>query len=128
MGGFIDVNVSMFWGTWVKFRKSVVLQLFSKYNQSYDNLNVRSRPKFNSPLKINKLFQCFSFRYNLQQLYKEIFRMALVNSVTFVVLKILEYLFYMQSSINATNFCHKRNFEKNCPKWPYFCFKCYFKI
>ena len=47
MGGPIDKNVDMFLQTFVGFLKSVVLQLFQKYNQSYVNLNVKSRPKLN---------------------------------------------------------------------------------
>ena len=47
MGGPIDMNAGVFLGTFVGFLKSVVLQLFPKYNQSYVNLNVKSREKFN---------------------------------------------------------------------------------
>ena len=47
MGGPIDINVGIFWETPVDFLKSVVLQLFLKYNQSDINLNVKSRAKFN---------------------------------------------------------------------------------
>ena len=47
MGGTIDMNVGVFWKTSEGFLKSVVLQLFPKYNQSYVNLNVKSREKFN---------------------------------------------------------------------------------
>ena len=49
MGGSIDTNVSVFRETSEDFLKSVDLQLFEKYSQSYPNLNVKSRPKFNSP-------------------------------------------------------------------------------
>ena len=42
--GPVDVNVGVFAG----FLKRVVLQHFPKYGQSYVNLNVKSRPKFNS--------------------------------------------------------------------------------
>ena len=45
----VDINIDVFWETSVDFIKSVVLQLFPKYSQSYVNLNVKSRPKFNSP-------------------------------------------------------------------------------
>ena len=47
MGGPTDMNVGVFWETAVGFLKSVVLQLFPKYNQSNTNLNVESRAKFN---------------------------------------------------------------------------------
>ena len=47
MGSPIDMNDGVFWETSVSFLKSVVLQLFPKYNQSYVNLNVKSREKFN---------------------------------------------------------------------------------
>ena len=49
IGGSINMNVGMFWETSAGFPKSAVLQLFPKYSQSYANLNVKSRPKFNSP-------------------------------------------------------------------------------
>ena len=49
MGDSIDMNVDTFWETSVGFLESVVLQLFPNYIQSYANLNVKSRPKFNSP-------------------------------------------------------------------------------
>ena len=48
VGGSIDTNVGMFWYTSVGFLESAVLQLFPKYSQSYANLNVKIRQKFNS--------------------------------------------------------------------------------
>ena len=47
MGGPIVKNVGVFWETSVDFLNSEVLQLFPKYSQSYVNLNVKSRAKFN---------------------------------------------------------------------------------
>ena len=47
MGGSIDIIFGVFWETPVDFLKSVVLQLFPKYNQSNVNLNVKNRAKFN---------------------------------------------------------------------------------
>ena len=47
MGGPIDINVGVFWESSVDFRKRVVSQLSPKYSQSYLNLNLKSRPKFN---------------------------------------------------------------------------------
>ena len=47
IGGTILMDVGAFWETYVGSLKSVVLQLFPKYNQSYVNLNVKSRTKFN---------------------------------------------------------------------------------
>ena len=47
MGGCIDINFGVFWETPVDFLKSVVLQLFPKYNQSNVKLNVKNRAKFN---------------------------------------------------------------------------------
>ena len=49
MGGSIDMNIGSFWKTSAGFLKSVVLQHFPKIRQSYANLNVKIRPKFNSP-------------------------------------------------------------------------------
>ena len=47
MGDPIDVNIGLFWEASVGFLRSVVLQLFPKYSQSYVNFNVKSRAKFN---------------------------------------------------------------------------------
>ena len=47
MGGPIYMNVSVSWETSVGFPKSLVSQLFPKYNQIYIDLNVKSSPKFN---------------------------------------------------------------------------------
>ena len=51
MGGPTDMDVGVFWKTSVVFLKSVASQLFSKYSQSYINLNVKSNPEFNGPWK-----------------------------------------------------------------------------
>ena len=56
MIGSTDMDVGVFRETSFGFLKSVVLQLFPKYSQSYANLNVKSRLKFNSSWKIG----CFS--------------------------------------------------------------------
>ena len=56
MGGLIDIYVDMFWDTSAGFLKCVVLQLFLKYSQSYANLNVKSREKFNCLEKVDGLF------------------------------------------------------------------------
>ena len=56
MGGPIDMNVGVFSETSVGFLESVVLQFSPKYNQSYVNLNVKGRSKFNCPEKVDGLF------------------------------------------------------------------------
>ena len=66
MGVSTDMNVGEFPETSVSLLKSVLLQLFAKYSQSYANLNVKTRPKIQQPLKINRLFWCFPFTCNLQ--------------------------------------------------------------
>ena len=55
MDGSIDTSVGVFSETSVGFLKGAVLQFSPKYGQSYANLNVKSRPKFNRPLKIDRL-------------------------------------------------------------------------
>ena len=102
VGGPIDMNVEVFWETYVGFLKTVVLQLFPKYSQSYVNLNVKSRAKFNC-------LNCFYLNVTYRTL-EELFRMALVKFVTFVVLKILGNLVSMQNFLNATNSWRKQNF------------------
>ena len=47
MGEPIDMNVDVFRETSVGFVKRVIFQLLMKYSQSYVNLNVKSRAKFN---------------------------------------------------------------------------------
>ena len=43
MGGPVDMNVGVFWKTFVGFLKSVALQFFPKYSQRYVNFYVKSR-------------------------------------------------------------------------------------
>ena len=57
MGASIDVNVGVFWETYVGFLKTVVLQLFPKYANfpSYADLNVKSTPN-STVLKKRQVF------------------------------------------------------------------------
>ena len=57
MGASIDVNVGVFWETYVGFLKTVVLQLFPKYANfpSYANSNVKSTPN-STVLKKRQVF------------------------------------------------------------------------
>ena len=59
MGSPIDVNVGVFRETSVGFLKMFVLQLLPKYSQSYVNVNVKSRPKIQLPLKSRSVVQVF---------------------------------------------------------------------
>ena len=78
----------------------------------------------------NVLFECplsvFHLDVTCRTLWEH-FRMALINFVTVVVLKILDNLFSIQNLVNAKNCWHKQNCE-NCPMWPYLYFKCSFGI
>ena len=58
MGCPIDMNVCVFWETYVRFLRSVLLQLFPKYSPSNVNLNfkIKSRSKFNCLEKVDELF------------------------------------------------------------------------
>ena len=47
MGVSIDINVGLFCETSVGLPESAVLEHFTKYCQTYVNLNAKSRPKFN---------------------------------------------------------------------------------
>ena len=47
MGGTIDMNIEIFWETSMGFLKIMALQVFPKYSQSYVNLNVKIKSKFN---------------------------------------------------------------------------------
>ena len=61
MGDPIDINVEVLREISVAFLKSVVLQLFPKYRQSYANLNLKIRTKFNRLYTVDGLFWCFPF-------------------------------------------------------------------
>ena len=43
MGFPNNMNIGLFWETSISFLKGVGLQVFSKYSQTYANLNVRNR-------------------------------------------------------------------------------------
>ena len=61
MGAIIDMNVGVFWETSAGFLKSVVLELFPKYSQSYGNLNVKQKSgKIQLPLKSRQVVLLFS--------------------------------------------------------------------
>ena len=64
MEASVDINFGEFRETSVGFLKSVVLQLFPKYSQSYANM--KSKVGQNSTaLKNRQVFQCFPFTCNL---------------------------------------------------------------
>ena len=56
MDGPIDINVAVFWETFMGFLKSVVSPLFPKYSQSNVNLNVKNSSKLNCLSKVDELF------------------------------------------------------------------------
>ena len=58
---------------------------------------------------------------------QELFRIALIKSVTFVVFEILSNLVSMQNVLNANNCWRKQNFE-NFPTWLYLYLSCTFRI
>ena len=49
MGGPIDMIFGVFSETYLRLLKSIISQLISKYNKSYNNLNVKSCLKLNGP-------------------------------------------------------------------------------
>ena len=51
MGGPMDVIFGMLLETYLKLLKSIILQFFSKYSKSYDNLSVKKCLKLNNQLK-----------------------------------------------------------------------------
>ena len=57
----IDMNVDMFWESSVGFLKCVALQLFSKYSQSYANLNVKKQRKIQLSLKSRRVVLVFFY-------------------------------------------------------------------
>ena len=44
-----NMNFGLFWAVKLQFLKNVVGLVFSKQSESYNNLNVKSRLKFNTP-------------------------------------------------------------------------------
>ena len=59
-GSPIDMNVQVFWESSVDFLKCIVLQPFSKYTQTYVNLNVKKYIKIRLPLKSRRVVLVFS--------------------------------------------------------------------
>ena len=49
MGSPMDMVFGMFLETYVRLVKSIILQFFSRYSKSYNNLNVKSCLKLNGP-------------------------------------------------------------------------------
>ena len=49
MGGPMDMIFGLFSETYVRLLKSTTLQFFSRYSKNYNNLNVKSYLKLNSP-------------------------------------------------------------------------------
>ena len=49
MSGHMDMIFGVLSGAYVGLLKSVILQFFSKYSKSYNNLNVKSCLKLNGP-------------------------------------------------------------------------------
>ena len=49
MGGPMDMIFGLFSETYVRLLKSTTLQFFSRYSKNYNNLNVKSYFKLNSP-------------------------------------------------------------------------------
>ena len=55
LGFPMNVNFGSFWEAKVQFLKNLVWLTLSKQCESYGNLNVRGKPKLNSPLKMYEL-------------------------------------------------------------------------
>ena len=68
-GDSIDMNVGVFWETSVGFLKSILLQPFPKYSQSYANLSVKVGQN-STALKNRQVFLVFSIYVQLLELYK----------------------------------------------------------
>ena len=49
MGGPMDMIFGLFSETYVRLLKSTTLQFFSRYSKNYNNLNLKSYLKLNSP-------------------------------------------------------------------------------
>ena len=49
MGFPNNMKIGLFWETSTSFLKGIGLQVFSKYSQTYDNLNVKNRAITNNP-------------------------------------------------------------------------------
>ena len=49
MGGPMDVIFGVFSDTFARLLKNIILQFFSRYSKSYNNLNVKSCLKLNGP-------------------------------------------------------------------------------
>ena len=97
------MNADEFWETSAGFLKSVVLQLFPRNIAKVISIWMSKVEQNSTAFK--KYTDCFSVFHldvpcsNLQ----ELFRMVLVNFMTFLVLKILGNLASMKNYLNANN-------------------------
>ena len=67
MVGSIDINVDEFWETSVGFLKSVVSQLFPKYSQKYDKIQLSLKSRH-----VVLVFSIWISIFQLVELYKRV--------------------------------------------------------
>ena len=110
----MDMIFGVFSETNGRLLKNIIMQFFSKYSKSYIILNIKSTVEAVKLHVSNRTLQ-------------DLFRMALIKSVVFVIFEILSNLVSKQNFLNANNCWRKQNFE-NFPTWLYLYFWCTFRI
>ena len=86
----MDMIFGMFSETNGRLLKNIIMQFFSKYSKSYIILNIKSTVEAVKLHVSNRTLQ-------------DLFRMALIKSVVFVIFEILSNLVSKQNFLNANN-------------------------
>ena len=105
MSDTMDMIFGVFSETDVRLLKNIISQIFSKYSKSYNILNIKRCLKLNNPQQKHQSGRVEAVKLHVSnRTLQELFRMALIKSLAFVVFEILSNLVSMQNFLNATNY------------------------
>ena len=101
----MNMIFGLFSETDVRLLKNIILQLFSKYSKHHNTLNVKSPLTFNSTTFNKNMARVKDVKLHVSnRTIQELFRIALIKPVAFVVFEILCNNFSMQIFLNANNY------------------------
>ena len=104
MSSPMDMIFGVFSETNVRLLKNIITQFFSKYSKSYNILNIKRCLKLNNPQQKHQSGRVEAVKLHVSnRTLQELFRMALIKSLAFVVFEILSNLVSMQNFLNANN-------------------------
>ena len=104
MSSPMDMIFGVFSETNVRLLKNIITQFFSKYSKSYNILNIKRCLKLNNPQQKHQSGRVEAVKLHVSnRTLQELFRMALIKSVAFVVFEILSNLVSKQNFLNANN-------------------------